>query len=169
MVHLARKERYQSGPNAMLSFRLTGLLEPDYVLVFNPQLGTLSVLAPGPDLLEEQQFTVSEICLLIPLLQCYPHYCPYEQLLASYAGGQATVRDIDISRRRLHKAQQEGRWDECVRPMRGALSRARLKMRSLGLDVVAVTETGYMLKRFKRTPLPPSSVSLESERSQILV
>ncbi|GHO82338.1 hypothetical protein [Dictyobacter formicarum] len=169
MVRLKRKERSLSGPNEMMSFRLTGLLESDHVLIFNPQLGTFSVLAPGPDLLEEQQFTVSELCLLIPLLQSYPYYCPYEQLLASYAGGQATVQDIDRSRRRLHKAQQEGRWDECVRPMRGALSRARLKMRSFGIDVVAVTETGYMLKRLKRAPHPPSEVSIEAERSRVLV
>ncbi|GCE29442.1 hypothetical protein KDA_49260 [Dictyobacter alpinus] len=149
MASLTRRERYPAGSNAMMPFRLTSLLEPDHVLFFNPKLGTLSHVAPGPEFLEEQQFTVSELCLLIPLLESYPHYCPYEQLLASFERGrQASQEDIERSRLRLQTAEYEGLWDEYIRPLRGSLSRARLKLRRFGIDVVAVTVTGYMLKRF---------------------
>ncbi|GER86551.1 hypothetical protein KDW_07130 [Dictyobacter vulcani] len=169
MGSLTRKARYPSSLNDMIPFRLTALLEPGHVLVFNPHLGTLSHLAPGPVLLREQQFTASELCVLIPLLQNYPHYCPYEQLLAHFHGGSPTSSDIDSSRLRLHMAQQEGQWDECVRPMRGVLSRVRLKMQEFGINVVAITETGYMLKRLAQTPIGTSEMPIEPWRLGALV
>ncbi len=31
----------------------------------------------------EQRFSESELCVLVPFLPSYPHFCPYEVLLAS--------------------------------------------------------------------------------------
>jgi hypothetical protein len=95
----------------------------------------------------EEQFTSSEIAVLVPLLRSYPSYCPYEMILASYETGRLTEETIVRYRMRLHEAlQQPEVWDMMMRPMRGVLSRARLKLRRFGLVVASVSETGYMLR-----------------------
>ena len=61
-------------------FPLQGALPEGQTLVLNTELGTLSLLSNGattPRLLIQQQFTASELSLLLPLLEQFPHYCPY--------------------------------------------------------------------------------------------
>jgi hypothetical protein len=59
------------------------------------------------------------------------------------------VTETTVARCRelLEEAQEEGVWDQEMRPVRNVLSRARLKMHSFGIDIISVHETGYMLKR----------------------
>src|SRR5439155_18231781 len=81
----------------VLHFSLQGLLPPGHTLALNPSLGTLSHLVcklDRPHMLMEQQFTTSEICVLLPLLEAYPYYCPYEVLLASFNNGRVTEATI---------------------------------------------------------------------------
>ena len=93
----------------------------------------------------EQQFTTSEICVLMPLLEAYPYYCPYEVLLASFSNGRVTEVTVARCRQRLQEAQEEGVWDQEMRPVRNILSRTRLKTRTFGIEISSILETGYIL------------------------
>src|SRR5256885_7047565 len=53
---------------------------------------------------------------------------PYTTLFRS-----VTEKAVERCRRRLIEAQEEGVWDQEMRPDRGALSRARLKLRPRAL------------------------------------
>nr|BBH94782.1 hypothetical protein KTA_29810 [Thermogemmatispora argillosa] len=139
-------------------FSLRDLLPPHHLLALNLTLGTLAQLACEeglPRLIAEQQFTNSEICVLLPLLEAYPHYCPYEVLLASFINGHITDAEVERCRRRLSLAQAEGVWDQEMRPVRNVLSRTRMKLYAFGIDIFSILETGYVLMR--RTRQRPSS------------
>ena len=136
----------------ILHFSLDDLLPDGHTMALNLSLGTLSLIAnsrdnPYPYLLAEQQFTASELCVLIPLLKHHPHYCPYEVLLASFNNGNINEATIERSRNRLYEAQLEGIWDQEMRPVRNVLSRARLKMRAFSIEISSILETGYVLMR----------------------
>jgi len=135
-------------PDEIVHFSLQGLLPSGHILALNTSLGTLSQLShntDGPRLIAEQQFTNSEICILKPLLESHPHFCPYEVLLASFNSTNVTESTIARCRQRLHEAQKQGVWDQEMRPVRNVLSRTRLKMHSFRLDIFSILETGYVL------------------------
>jgi hypothetical protein len=138
-------------------FAPPGLIAPEHTLAFNTSLGTLSLLGwqnDHPRLIMEEQFTSREIAVLVPLLRTYPSYCPYEMILACYETGRLTEETVFRYRMRLHEAQQQPEvWDMMMRPMRGILSRARLKLRCFGLVVASVSETGYMLRGMAYVPM----------------
>lgn len=136
----------------IMHFSLEGLLPVGHTLALNVSLGTLSLIASNlgkshPTMLVEQQFTSSELCVLIPLLQSHPHYCPYEVLLASFNCGKVTETLIERYRERLHDAQEAGVWDQEMRPVRNVLSRTRIKLRAFGIEVSSILETGYVLMK----------------------
>ena len=136
----------------ILHFTLDNLLPDSHTLALNLTLGTLSLIAcssdfPYPLLLAEQQFTTSEMSVLIPLLKHYPHYCPYEVLLAGFYHGNTNEKTVERSRNRLYEAQIEGIWDQEMRPVRNVLSRARLKMRAFNIEISSILETGYVLMK----------------------
>src|SRR5258708_13081420 len=61
----------------ILHFTLNGLMPSGHTLALNTILGTLSQLFCDntvPRLLGEQQFTTSEIYVLIPILEAHPYY-----------------------------------------------------------------------------------------------
>jgi hypothetical protein len=132
----------------ILHFSLQGLLPVEHTLALNTTLGTLAYLTYNqdrPQMLIEQQFTTSEICVLMPLLESYPYYCPYEVLLASFTHGHVTETAIERCRQRLQEAQEGGVWDQEMRPVRNVLSRTRIKMRSFNIEISSILETGYIL------------------------
>jgi hypothetical protein len=134
----------------ILHFPLNGLLSAGHTLALNTTLGTLSQLVcenDMPRLLGQQQFTTSEIYVLMPVLEAHPYYCAYETLLASYSHGKVTDVTVARCRELLEEAQEEGIWDQEMRPVRNILSRARIKLHNFGIDIISVHETGYMLKR----------------------
>jgi hypothetical protein len=138
----------QESNEEILHFSLQGLLPVDHSLALNTTIGTLSHLVckqERPHMLMEQQFTTSEICVLMPLLESYPYYCPYEVLLASFNTGRVTETAIERCRVRLQEAQEAGVWDQEMRPVRNVLSRTRLKTRSFGIEISSILETGYIL------------------------
>ncbi len=138
-------------------FPLADLLPPSHMLALNTVLGTLSQIASDegvPRLIAEQQFTNSEICVLLPLLESYPHYCPYEVLLASFNSGNVRDEEVALCRRRLAAAQAAGVWDQEMRPVRNVLSRTRLKLHTFGIDIFSILETGYVLMRRMRQRAP---------------
>ncbi|HZS76810.1 MAG TPA: hypothetical protein VFA41_09375 [Ktedonobacteraceae bacterium] len=142
----------------IVHFVLEDLLAAGQTLALNVPLGTLSLIEFHPDmsyprLAGEQQFTTSEMNLVLPLLHSYPHYCPYEVLLASFNYSKLSEALIEKARKHLHAALEEGIWDQEMRPVRNVLSRARLKLRNLGIDIVSILETGYVLMRLSERKL----------------
>jgi hypothetical protein len=138
----------QENDEEVLHFSLQGLLPSGHTLSLNTTLGTLAHLASvqdHPRMLMEQQFTSSELCVLFPLLEAYPYYCPYEVLLASFNNGRVTEATIARYRQRLQEAQEAGVWDVEMRPVRNILSRTRLKTRAFGIEISSILETGYIL------------------------
>lgn len=129
-------------------FLLDGALPEGQILALNRQLGTLSLLSivgNRPCLLAEQQFTNSELSLLLPLLELFPHYCPYEVMFASFYNGVVTEAVVERCRDQLQEAMEDGVWDQQMRPVRNVLSRIRFKMRSFHIDITSILETGYVL------------------------
>ncbi len=133
-------------------FVLQGLFPLPHAFVLNSTLGTLLHLSMQPDmphpvLLSEQQFTEQELSLVVPLLTNYPEFAPMEELYASFCYGYDGLSEqrIDQAREQVHEALEEGIWDQELRPLRNAMSRARFKLRHLGLDAVSLLETGYLL------------------------
>lgn len=131
-------------------FEMAGLLPEGQTLALNTRLGTLALLTSDPatthpTLLAEQQFSSSEMSVLVPLLQSYPHYCPYEVLLASFNSGNTTEASVERFRLRLQEAQFAGVWDYEMRPVRNILSRTRFKLREFGIEISSILETGYIL------------------------
>jgi hypothetical protein len=138
----------QENDAEVLHFSLQGLLPSGHILALNTQIGTLAHLACEqnfPHMLLEQQFTSSEICVLLPLLQAYPYYCPYEVLLTSFSTGQVIEATITRYRQRLQEAQAAGIWEAEMRPVRNVLSRTRLKTRTFGIEIASILETGCIL------------------------
>jgi hypothetical protein len=135
-------------PFPIVHFPLEGLLPTSGVLALNVPLGTLSHISGRdgmPTLIEEQQFAPGEICLLRPLLEAHPHFCPSEVLLANLNSANASELDIARCRQRLQKALMAGRWSAEMAPVRNLLSRVRPKMHAFEIDIYSIVETGYIL------------------------
>ena len=138
----------KSDVQEMLYFAPGGLIPAGHTLVLNRELGTLSHLSKGTDrprLVMQQQFTSSELSLLLPLLELFPDYCPYEVMFASFYNGTITDETVELSRQRLYEALERGTWDQQLRPLRNVLSRTRMKLRPFGIDISSILETGYIL------------------------
>jgi hypothetical protein len=130
-------------------FDLQDALPEGHTLALNTRLGTLSYLhacdGKRPRMYVQQQFTNSELSLLLPLLEHYPHYCPHEVMFANFYNGNVTEKTIARARQRLQEAMEYGTWDHEMRPVRNVLSRTRLKLKDFGMDVLSILETGYIL------------------------
>jgi hypothetical protein len=139
----------QPGDEAVLHLSLEGILPPGHILAVYPPLGILAHLScdsEGPRLQRVQHFTATEMCLLLPLLQQHPAYCPYEVLLAHFTSTRVTEETITRAREQLYEAQDAGLRDNIMRPMRNVLSRTRFKLYDLGIGIVSMLELGYLLK-----------------------
>lgn len=136
--------------NEVLHFPLHGLLSTGHTLAMHVALGSVSqivLMGDEPKLVEQQIFAPGEICLLKPLLEAYPDYCPTEVLLANLAGGNVTERAIERCRQHLHRALDEGTWSRATGPVRNVLSRVRLKMHQFDIDIFTIIKIGYGLRR----------------------
>ena len=117
-------------------FSLQGQLPDGHRLALILANGTLSYLVwDGREvsLALQQQFTNSELSLLLPLLSLYPHYCPYEIMYARFYNGRVT--DVEVARvsRHLRKAIERGTWEQEMKPVRNVLSRTRAKLQHFWL------------------------------------
>ncbi len=150
----ADKQPRTPAENAIRHYTFDGLLQTQYRLALNLQLGTLSCFTDNGTearLLLQRQFSPSELSVLLPLLESFPYYCPYETLYASFYNGEITDRIIEQSRRRLFKAQETGAWETEMRPVRNVLSRARIKLRVFGINISSIMETGCVLRPVSKT------------------
>ena len=126
---------------------LQGLLPPGHILVLNQEIRTLLLLADGPRLLLEQQFSVNEMTVLVPILQAFPHYCPYEVLQAHLFSNPVTAVSIDQCRQRLEEARKGRTWQQELRPLRRVLSRLRKKLHVFLLDIASIRQSGCSLTK----------------------
>lgn len=146
--YFLQQQKREQDEEKMLYFPLDGMLPAGDTLVLNTALSTLSYLSRGidyPRLEKQQQFTSSELSLLRPLLELFPHYCPYEVMFASFYNGTINEVTVEHCRQLLYEALEDGAWDQQLRPIRNVLSRTRLKLRPFGIDISSILETGYIL------------------------
>ncbi len=130
-------------------YKFDGLLQAHYHLALNKKPGILSCFTDNGTeirMVLQRQFSPGELSVLIPLLDAFPYYCPYETLYASFYNGEVTEKIIEQSRRRLFKAQENGTWEAEMRPVRNVLSRTRIKLRAFGINVTSIIETGCVLR-----------------------
>lgn len=143
-IELAHQQQRED----IMHFSLQGALPPGHTLALNIPCGWLSYIAcegDMPRLLMQEQFTSTEMAVLMPLLEVFPYFCPYELMYASFYKGNTSEKTVLRCRQRLQEAQETGVWDQEIRPLRGALSRARLKLRPFGIDISSILSTGYIL------------------------
>jgi hypothetical protein len=93
-------------------------------------------------IVEQQHLTDNEFYLLLEVFASFPYYCAFENLLSVQTG-----RSVDKCSVELIRARAEGEWDFLMQPVRNMLSRSRIKLRSFGLDVRSIMDTGYILMR----------------------
>jgi hypothetical protein len=124
-----------------LHFSLPELIGADHLLAVNLALRTVILFDRHPHVLAEVQCSVGEMSILLPLLQVYPGYCPYEVLLTSFlSDGQVTEEGVRRTRERLLEAKAEGYWDQELRPLRSVISRCRLQTHELGIEIATVLQ-----------------------------
>jgi hypothetical protein len=136
----------------IIHFPLRGLMPTGQTLALNLETRTLSLLSDGPQLISEEQFSVNEMSLIVPILESYPHYCPYEVLLAHISSKHVDPSLIECCSHRLLEAQIKGTWQQEMRPLRRALSSLRSKLHSLDLEVSTVRERGCNLTSLTSLP-----------------
>ncbi len=125
-------------------------LPPGHLLAWQPAWSILIHLyadAGKPRIQGAQQFTDSEMCLLLPLLQAHPGHCSYASMLAHYHSPDGTsieqlVAQIDAW---LKEAQGTQAWEQQMQPVRDLFVQMHSKLQALGLDIGAVLGTGYVL------------------------
>lgn len=140
----------------IMHFSLQDALPQGHILALNTKFGTLSYLSLEGDRLQmiiQEQFTSTEMSVLMPLLEMFPYYCPYEVLYASFYNGKINEEIVESSRERLDVAMSDGMWDTEMRAVRDALSRTRIKLRHFGIDISSILATGYILM-LASTPMP---------------
>jgi hypothetical protein len=129
-------------------FSLQDSFPAGHILVLNISSGTLSYLNRKDEraqVMIQQQFTFSEMSLLLPLLDSYPHYCPHEVIFAHFYNSNVTEPVVMRYHQHLQDALDAGTWDQEMRPLRNVLSRVRVKLRPFGISITSILETGYML------------------------
>ena len=105
-TQLAQVKRNKEVRAEISYFSLEGLLPPGQTLALNLPTRTLSLLSDGPELISVQQFSDNEISVIVPILESFPHYCPYEVLLAHISSSSVTEASITRCRQRLREAQE---------------------------------------------------------------
>ncbi len=134
----------QEAHEDLLQFALSGLLEENQTLVVHLAKRTAILFCPDSDgggrILTQQQFSPNGMRVLLPLLQAYPTYCPYEVLLANLF-----PLSLDAGR---HLMEQD--WEATIRPVRRAMRTILAPLRAFRFKVSTVRGAGYLL-----TPLTP--------------
>lgn len=136
---------YTSEDVDIFHFSLPALLPANHLLVLNIKTRTLSLLADGPLIIKQHQLTDNEMRVIMPILEFFPHYCPYEVLLSSLASTPVTSTSINRWRQRLEEAQNQKNWHQELRPLRRTLSSLRSKLHLFNLEIPTVRERGCSL------------------------
>jgi hypothetical protein len=111
-----------------------------------------------PRLLGQVLLTERELDVFLAMRDHHPSFVPYEVVQTAFSRGyEATKRREVVTRvaASLQEAHQAGQWDEEIRPLRNLVSRLRFKGRVLGLEIISLLDTGYVLMRSPKWR-PPS-------------
>ena len=126
-------------------FSLQDLLPIGQTLALNPETRTVSLLSDGPMQIVEQQLSANEMRLFVPILESFPHYCPYEILL-SYIFHKYRYRSLHCTLLSAFTGGAGlGKWQQELRPVRRALSSLRKKLHRFGLEIANIRERGCNL------------------------
>ena len=133
-------DRNQDPQEGLLPFPLEGLLPANQTLVLNLSMRSVTLFSASPDgeaqMLSQQRFTPNGIRVLLPLLEAYPRYCPYDALVASLLS-----LTLAQARQMLHES-----WEVAMRPVRRAISGIIDGLHALGLSVRSLRKAGYVLE-----------------------
>lgn len=124
------------------------VLPADQVVAIHLERGTVNTMTVEnglPHIIGEVGLTGSELTVILPIFDGFPHYCPFEVLYAHFYHRVATDEKIAESREFLREAKEEGLWDVTYRPVRDNVQRARLKLRTIGIDIGSLLSRGYIL------------------------
>ena len=142
MLEIVTIERPPQTRPPITHLRLAGLLPQTQLLVLNGSTRTLWLLDEGPVQLVEQRLSVNELRLLLPIVEVFPQYCPYEMLLSSLFTKTVTSASIAHSRHYLQEAIAGGTWQQELRPLRRALSSLRSKLHPFELELSTIRQRG---------------------------
>ena len=124
----------------LLHFALEGLLSPDQTLVVNPATRTAMLFSQLPTqtirLEAQQNLSPNSVYVLLPLLTAYPHYCPYDTILA-----HLFAISLEDARRLLLD-----NWEVGIRPIRRAISTLSARLRVFGLCIRNIRGVGYLIE-----------------------
>lgn len=129
----------------IVHFFLPDMLLAHQKLALNLETRVLSLLSEGPQIVVQKQFSVNEMNVLLPILEYFPHYCPYEVLLSHIISNTVTAKTIDSCRRLLQDARRNGTCQQELRPVRRAISSLRNKLLEFHLGVSNIRERGCSL------------------------
>lgn len=102
----------------------------------------------------QERLTGEEIIILSELLGHYPYFCPYEALYSVCFNVP-----VDEARETLQAAYGTPDWQYLMHPLQNNASRARAKLRPLGIEIKSMIDTGYMLS-------PVSGFHQRNERTE---
>ena len=124
----------------LLHFALEGLLPPAQTLVVNPATRTAMLFSQSPAqairLMAQQNLSPNSVRVLLPLLTAYPHYCPYDTILA-----HLFAVSLEDARRLLLDS-----WEVAIRPIRRAISTLSARLRVFGLCIRNIRGVGYLVE-----------------------
>ena len=106
---------------------------------------TATLFSAPPDgeaqVLSQQRFTPNGMRVLLPLLEAYPRYCPYDVLVASL---------LSLTLAQARQMLQDSR-EIAMRPVRRAISGIMDGLHSLGLSVRSLRKASYVLEALTLT------------------
>lgn len=131
------------------TFTLPELLPADHVLIINQQSSfdhfIISQLSEQAcQLIAQGLFTSQELYVFTALLESYPHYCPYETLLAALSD-----RTVDQARQLVHQALEGRNLDKVLNPLRNLLARCRPRLHDFKIDIASIWSLGYQLVAYR--------------------
>ena len=140
----------------IVHFPLSGLLQEGLIIALGIETRTVSLLAEGPLVLNQVQLSDTELLIIKPIFEIFPHYCPYEVLLASVTSPAPTQAAVARCRLRLQEAQNSGTWTQELRPIRRALSSLRGKLYDFNLEISTIRERGCSVTSLRTRNFPTS-------------
>ena len=140
-----KKSEAKKSEEAVIYFSLPNLVQGKHRLILPKELRTLSLISDdvnGPSLLQQEILTDNEMQIIVPIFNAFPHYCPYEVLLAKIIFRTTLQSTVTNCRRRLLEAQHNGPWQQEIRPVRRTLSSLRRKLYPFRLEISTIREKG---------------------------
>ena len=133
IISHGRNERFRK-------YTLFELLPEGHCLVLDMVKGIMTQISDEPTVVEQQLIAMEEMVLIAELLSAFPYHAPDAVLLAA-----KTQRDLKECQKEVKWAYENGTWDQVLRPVRGTISRCRVKLHPFGIDARSIVQTSYIL------------------------